>query len=365
MVIQLNPKPTENRSPVVLPYDQDWPKLAAEPVYAGERAAVLGQASLGEGAWLGDRSVIRADGHHVRIGRNFHLGPRGTVHIFHDLYPAIIGNDVSAGENAVIHACEIGDQCVLGHGTTVLDGSVVEPRTILAPASVVYPRSTLEGGWLYSGCPAKPVRAVSPEELDREHAHVRSSPSTAGQPGTERQWSFESDAGSSASDNLFVACTAELAGEICAEADASIWYGCRLDAGRKRIMIGARTNIQDNTIIACHEEDVVIGENVTVGHNASLTDCTVGVNSLIGISAVLSRGAVVEDDVLLAAGAQTLPGQRLESGWMWAGRPARRIAPLNPAKRAMMAQTIPVYCLYANRFGQAQKTARQFGATRD
>lgn len=348
---------------MVLPYDQTWPKLAAEPVYAGERAAVLGQASLGEGAWLGNRSVIRADGHHVRVGRNFHLGPRGTVHIAHDLYPAIIGNDVSAGENAVIHACEVGNECIIGPDATVLDGSVVEPCTVLAPASVVYPRSRLTGGWLYSGCPAKPVRALAAGELDSEHARIRSALSAAGKSGTKRQRSGVS-VGFSAAVKPFVACTAELAGTVCAEADVSIWYGCRLDAGRNRIVIGERTNIQDNTIMVCSERDVVIGENVTIGHNASLTDCTIGANSLVGISAVVSRGTVVEDDVLLAAGAQTLPNQRLESGWMWAGRPARCIAPLNQAKRAMMAQTIPIYCLYASRFGQAQKTFRQSAAVR-
>ena len=263
---------------MVLPYDQIWPKLAAEPAYAGDRAAVLGQVSLGESAWLGNQSVIRADGHHVRVGRNFHLGPRGTVHIAHDMYPAIIGNDVSAGENAVIHACEIGDKCVLGHGATVLDGSVVEPCTVLAPASVVYPRSRLEGGWLYSGCPAKPVRPLAHEELDGEHARIGSALSATSKSRTEQKWSG-SGAGFSAAVNTFVACTAELAGAICAEADVSIWYGCHFDAGLNRIMIGARTNIQDNTIIVCSERDVAIGENVTIGHNASLTDCTIGANS--------------------------------------------------------------------------------------
>ncbi len=349
---------------MILPYDQHWPNLVAEPVYTGERAAVLGQVTLGEDAWLGDHSVIRADGHYIRIGRNFHLGPRGTVHIVDDIYPAVIGHDVSAGENAVIHACEIGGQCIIGHGTTVLDGSVVEPGTVLAPASVVYPRSTLAGGWLYSGCPAKPVRALASGELDREHARIRSAPFAAGQSGTERQGSSAADTGSSGAGasiagELFIGCTAELSGMICAEADVSIWYGCRLDAGNHKIVVGTRTNIQDNTIIVCGERDVVIGEHVTIGHNVSLTDCTIGDHSLIGISAVVARDTVVESDVLLAAGAQTEPGQLLESGWLWAGQPARRITPLNQAKRDMMAQIIPIYCLYASRFGPAQKTFRK------
>ena len=342
----------EKASPVVLPYDHMWPQLDTGPRYAGAGAAVLGQVSLGAAAWLGERCVIRADGHHVRIGHNFHLGPRGTVHIFHELYPALVGNDVSAGENAVIHACEIGNRCVIGAGATILDGSVVQPDTIVAPASVVYPRSTLEGGWLYSGCPAKPLRAVTREQLGSEHARIRSASSTTGQSSAERS---HSGATASLSTDTFVACTAELTGAICTETDASIWYSCQLDAGRSRILIGARTNIQDNTIIVCNEREVVIGEDVTIGHNATLTDCTVGARSLIGISALVARGTVVEDDVLLAAGAQTVPDQRLQGGWMWAGRPARRITPLDQARRDMMTQTIPIYCLYANRFGQAQK----------
>ena len=355
---KMNTKSTKNSSLVVLPYDQTWPKLAAEPVYAGDRAAVLGQVTLAEGAWLGNQSVLRADGHYIRVGRNFHLGPRGTVHIVDDIYPAIIGHDVSAGENAVIHACEIGDECIIGHGATVLDGSALASGTVLAPASVVYPRSGLEGGWLYSGCPAKPVRPLAPGELESEHARIRTALSAANQPGSKRQ---QTGAGTSVAGEPFIGCTADISGMICAEPDVSIWYGCHFDAGYNKIMIGTRTNIQDNTTVVCSERDVVIGEDVTIGHNVSLTDCTIGANSLIGISASVARDTVVESDVLLAAGAQTEPGQLLESGWLWAGQPARRITPLNQAKRTMMAQIIPIYCLYTRHFKQSQKAFGKSG----
>ena len=341
---------------MVLPYNQYWPKLAAEPVYVGERAAVLGRVTLGEGAWLGECSVLRADGHYIRVGRNLHLGARATVHIVDDIYPAVIGDDVSAGENAVIHACEIGEKCIIGQDATVLDGSTLAAGTVLAPRSVVYPRSQLDGGWLYCGCPAKPVRVLAPGELESEHERIRSAASVDSQAETKHR---QTGIGASVTGEPFIGCTAEISGVVCAAAEVSIWYGCQLDAGDNQIVVGARTNIQDNTIIACNERDVVIGEQVTIGHNVSLTDCTIGDHSLIGISATVAPGTIVKSDVLLAAGAQTEPGQLLESGWLWAGRPARRIAPLDQAKRTMMKQIIPIYCLYASRFGPAQKMPRK------
>ena len=102
-----------------------------------------------------------------------------------------------------------------------------------------------------------------------------------------------------------------------------MFFGCDLDAGEFRIVIGERTNIQDNTSIRCEAGETVIGRDTTLGHNVRLASCRIGERALIGIGAVVAAGTVVEDEVMLAAGATTLPGQTLESGWLWAGRRAR------------------------------------------
>ena len=127
-----------------------------------------------------------------------------------------------------------------------------------------------------------------------------------------------------APETAFIAKTARLSGLVELQDRASVFFGCDLDAGDFRIVIGERTNIQDNTRIRCEAGETVIGRDTTLGHNVRLASCRIGERALIGIGAVVAAGTVVEDEVMLAAGATTLPGQTLESGWLWAaGRRAR------------------------------------------
>jgi len=142
--------------------------------YAGQGAAILGRATLGDGAWLGARSVIRADGNFIDIGAGFHLGAHGTVHITHDFYPTDIGDDVVAGDDSVIHACTIGDGCVIGAGAIILDGAVIGDHACLETGAIVFPRAKLEGGWRYAGSPAKPVAKIDPADFPRRGSSVGS-----------------------------------------------------------------------------------------------------------------------------------------------------------------------------------------------
>ena len=100
-----------------------------------------------------------------------------------------------------------------------------------------------------------------------------------------------------------------------------------------------------------------VGERVTIGHNVTMTDCEVGDGSLIGIGVVLAPGTRVGREVLVAAGARADPGQILEDGHLYAGRPARRLKPLDAGKRDMMAAIWPHYIDYARAFAKAQRAA--------
>lgn len=318
------------------------PRFGGKPAFAGTGAVVLGRATLGSGAWLGAWSVVRADGHHVEIGDDVHLGEHATVHIAHDVYPTRIGDRVTAGPGAVIHACEVGDECVLERDAVILDGSRVGAGAVLSAGSVVFPRSELEGRWLYAGSPARPIAPITASECKGYHRKVRNEDAMRQPQGR----------GSRIALDCFVAPTACVRGKVTAGADVGIWYGCRLDAGAHRIAIGDGTNIQDNSIATCRDADVLIGADVTIGHNVTLTDCVVEAASLVGIGAMIAPGTVVESDVLVAAGAHTEVGQRLTAGQVWAGRPARPIGPMDDRKRAMLAETLPTYREYARRFRQ-------------
>ena len=148
------------------------------------------------------------------------------------------------------------------------------------------------------------------------------------------------------------------AGRIVAEESASVWYSNTLDAGAAAISIGARTNIQDNTIIRCATaQGVSIGRDSAVGHNVMIHDCVIGDRTLIGIGSTVAAGTVVGDRVLLAAAARTTPGQVLESGWMYAGSPARKFAQLDDAKHALTALIVLQYCQYAQDFKALEREA--------
>jgi carbonic anhydrase/acetyltransferase-like protein (isoleucine patch superfamily) len=336
-----------SRTPHILPYAGISPSFAAPPVHAGAGSAVLGRVTLGHKAWLGALSVIRADGHFVRVGDDFQLGPRSTLHINHEIFPCIVGDRVSVGVNACVHACTVGSDVVIGDDVVVLDGSVVEDNVVLEPGSTVFPNKTVAGGFVYAGCPAKPVRALGVGEvaerraaMARERAGERVAPGLSGMASS-----------SELHPSVFIASTATVRGRLIAEDSSSIWYSNSFDSGAAAIRIGQRTNIQDNTAIRCATaQGVSIGRDSTVGHNVTLNDCTIGNGSLIGIGSVVATGTIVEDGVLLAASARTTPGQVLQSGWMYGGSPARQMSRLDDGKHALIDLIVRQYCEYARDF---------------
>lgn len=338
-----------SRRPYILPYDSIQPRFAGENRLCGHGSCVLGKVEIGARALLGTNSVIRADGHYVHIGDSFCLGENGTVHIAHDLYPTHIGDRVTVGQNAVVHACDVGNDCVIEDDAVILDGSTVENGVVVEKGAVVFPRSKLESSHVYAGVPAKPVRAIGSDECEARAAQLREEVARSILAGEEAP-----SPRVNLPDDVFIARTATLNGAVELESGASIFYGCQLEANDFTIRIGHDVNMQDNTRIRCEAGDFTIGASSTIGHNADLYDCRIGERSLIGIGCTVNSGTIVNDDVLLAAGAVTEPGQNLESGWIWAGRPARPLAKLDDAKREMMHGIIGHYRNYAEAFSKAQ-----------
>lgn len=334
-------------APLLLPFDGIEPRFGAGARFLGPGASVLGKVEVGAHATILGGAAIRGDGHFVRIGGEFFIGEMGTVHIAQDLYPAIIGNRVTVGRNAVVHACTVGDDCVIEDNAVILDGAKVEDGALIEADSTVFPKSKLAGGFIYAGTPAKPIRAMMPEERQARAQRLRQAPAEA--------FPLRKAANAVAPATAFIARTARLSGLIELQDLSSIFFGCDFDALGFRIAIGERTNIQDNTSIHCEAGETVIGRDTTLGHNVRLASCRIGESVLIGIGAVLAAGTIVEGGTMLAAGSTTLPGQKLEGGWLWGGRPARPLSRLDDGKRAMMRTVIGHYCRYAAAYARAQK----------
>jgi carbonic anhydrase/acetyltransferase-like protein (isoleucine patch superfamily) len=133
--------------------------------------------------------------------------------------------------------------------------------------------------------------------------------------------------------------------------NCSIWPLVAIRGDMNHIRIGSDTNVQDGSILHITHAGpfnpagypLEIGDQVTIGHHAMLHGCTIGNRVLIGMAATVMDGAVVEDDVVVGAGSLVPPGQRLESGKLYMGRPAKAVRELTDDEKAYFAYSAQNY----------------------
>lgn len=149
-------------------------------------------------------------------------------------------------------------------------------------------------------------------------------------------------------EGTFLAETAVIIGDVVIGRECSLWYHVVVRGDVHFIRIGDRTNIQDGAILHCtyQKAPLEIGEEVTIGHGAIVHGCRIGNRVLIGMGAIVLDHAEVPDDVLIAAGALIPQGARLESGWLYAGVPARPIKPLSPDQLESLRLYADRYVMY-------------------
>ena len=150
----------------------------------------------------------------------------------------------------------------------------------------------------------------------------------------------------------WIAPTAVLIGDVRVGPGANIWFNCVLRADTNPIVIGARSNIQDGTVIHVdHAENFTeIGADVTVGHGAIVHACKLCDRAFVGMGAKVLDGAVVEEAGLLGAGGLLGPGKRIGRQELWVGMPARRVRAMSDAERARWDHTVPHYVGLSNRY---------------
>ena len=158
-------KNTTGPARTILSYKDASPRLG-EGVFIAPNAVVIGRVELGDRASVWFNCVIRGDGNYIRIGAETNVQDGTIIHIATDLYPTIIGERVTIGHGAIIHACTIEDDTMIGIGAIVLDGAVVERGAIVAAGAVVSPGKRVRSGEMWSGCPARLQRSVKPTETE-------------------------------------------------------------------------------------------------------------------------------------------------------------------------------------------------------
>jgi carbonic anhydrase/acetyltransferase-like protein (isoleucine patch superfamily) len=152
--------------------------------------------------------------------------------------------------------------------------------------------------------------------------------------------------------SVFLAPGAVVVGDVEIGADASVWFGCVIRGDVNFVRIGARTNVQDATIIHVSRgtHPSVIGAGVTIGHGAIIHGCTIEDGAMIGIGARVLDGARVESGAIVAAGALVPPGKTVKAGEVWAGCPARYLRSVSEAERAFIRDNAPHYARLAARY---------------
>ena len=162
---------SSHKTPNIRSFKEQLPKLGAR-TFVDIAATVIGNVELGDDCSVWPGAVIRGDMHHIRIGERTSVQDGSVLHITHASdynpggWPLSIGNDVTIGHNVTLHGCTLGNCILVGIGSTVMDGAIVEDNVIIGAGTLVPPGKTLKSGYLYFGSPCKQSRPLTQAEID-------------------------------------------------------------------------------------------------------------------------------------------------------------------------------------------------------
>ena len=164
----------------------------------------------------------------------------------------------------------------------------------------------------------------------------------------------------------YVDASAQVIGDVEIGADSSIWMNVVVRGDVNRIRIGARTNIQDGSVVHCDSPKpgnpggypTLIGEDVLIGHMAMIHGCILHDRAFVGLGAIVMDGCEIESGAMLAAGAMLTPGRRIPAGQLWAGRPAKYVRDLTPEEIAGHQAGVAHYVAMARAHSEALRLER-------
>lgn len=132
-------------------------------VYIASTGIVLGDVKIGAHSSVWYHAVLRGDINHIAVGHHSNIQDNAVLHNADD-FPCIVGNYVTVGHSAIVHACKIGDEVLIGMGAVILDGAVIGKQSLIGAKALVKQDMKIPPGSLVLGAPAKVVRKLTPEE---------------------------------------------------------------------------------------------------------------------------------------------------------------------------------------------------------
>jgi carbonic anhydrase/acetyltransferase-like protein (isoleucine patch superfamily) len=151
--------------PIILPFQGKRPEIHST-AYVADNATVIGDTVIGEESSIWFGTVVRADVMPIRVGKRSNIQDNSVVHVTTDIAGCTIGDEVTVGHRAILHACTIGNRVLVGMGAIVLDLAVVEDDVMIGAGSLVTPRTRLPSGYLCMGSPTRPIRPL--KDIERE-----------------------------------------------------------------------------------------------------------------------------------------------------------------------------------------------------
>ena len=142
-----------------------YPEIDSE-TFIAEGAQVIGKVILKKGVSIWHNTILRGDINDIIIGDNTNIQDNSVIHVADD-YKAIVGKGCTVGHNVIIHACTIGDYCLIGMGAIIMDGAVIGDYSVVAAGSLITHGKSFPEGHLIIGSPAKAIRKLTDKEKER------------------------------------------------------------------------------------------------------------------------------------------------------------------------------------------------------
>lgn len=149
----------------ILPYKGIIPKIH-EDAFVAPSASIIGDVEIGEGSSIWYNCALRGDVNDIKIGKRTNIQDGTVIHVTTDFSGTYVGDDVTVGHSAILHACTVEDFGFVGMQACVMDGAVVEGQAMLAAGALLTPNKRVPKGQLWAGSPAKYMRDLTKEELD-------------------------------------------------------------------------------------------------------------------------------------------------------------------------------------------------------
>jgi carbonic anhydrase/acetyltransferase-like protein (isoleucine patch superfamily) len=148
-----------------------WPQIAPS-AYVDPAAVVIGEVSIGERSSIWPGAVIRGDVHWIRVGARTNIQDGSVLHVFKDLAPLSLGDDVTVGHGVILHGCTVESRVLIGMGAILLNNVRVGSGSIIAAGTLLPEGTNVPPGSLFMGHPGKFRRALNPQDLESIDAYA-------------------------------------------------------------------------------------------------------------------------------------------------------------------------------------------------